>query len=284
MAVRIEGIHRPGNHCGSTSLRTLSTHYGWDFDEPTCFGLAAGLGFAYFELPITPHRGFFGRPLWLETAFFENLGIAIDHREGDSWDEAWDHIRSEIDANNPVMVFADIYYLDYYGSDTHFSPHSLLCIGYEDDRAILADSEFETPQSLPLDRLHEAMTSAHVMPIDNRHLVVTDPSMTIPYEEAALEAITETASYMLEPTSTSRSLGPGTHGIQGIRRFAEDLPDWPSVEDPFWTVRFAYQNIERRGTGGGAFRRMYAAFLEKRGRAHRSSAGIGGNRDGSRRR
>jgi hypothetical protein len=26
-------------------------------------------------------------------------------------------------------------------------------------------------------------------------------------------------------------------------------------------VRFAYQNVERRGTGGGCFRRMYADFL-----------------------
>jgi hypothetical protein len=72
--MRLAGFeHTPGAHCGSTSLRNLSNHYGWGFDETTCFGLASGLGFHYRELGGSPHRMFVGRPLWLERAFFENL-------------------------------------------------------------------------------------------------------------------------------------------------------------------------------------------------------------------
>ena len=75
--------HAPGAHCGSTSLRNLSDYHGWGFDEPTCFGLASGLGFHYRELAESPHRMFVGRPLWLERAFFENLGIETTDREGE---------------------------------------------------------------------------------------------------------------------------------------------------------------------------------------------------------
>ena len=57
-------------------------------------------------------------------------------------------------------------------------------------------------------------------------------------------------------------LGPGEHGLAGIRALADDLPTWTYLPDPGWTVRFAYQNVERRGTGGGCFRRMYADFLD----------------------
>ena len=42
---------------------------------------------------------------------------------------------------------------------------------------------------------------------------------------------------------------------------------WPEVaEDWQWCARFGYQVIERRGTGGGAFRLMYSRFLEEAGR------------------
>jgi hypothetical protein len=36
-----------------------------------------------------------------------------------------------------------------------------------------------------------------------------------------------------------------------------DSPDWA------WSARFDYQGIEKRGTGGGGFRTMYARFLEE---------------------
>jgi hypothetical protein len=41
------------------------------------------------------------------------------------------------------------------------------------------------------------------------------------------------------------------------------MAEWPDLEDPTWIARFAYQNIERRGTGGGAFRGLYAPFLDE---------------------
>ena len=91
--------------------------------------------------------------------------------------------------------------------------------------------------------------------------MVTDPELGREPAAAARNAIAEVATYMQDPETASRPTGPGTHGVPGIERFAADLPEFVDLPDPSWATRFAYQNVERRGTGGGAFRRMYADFL-----------------------
>ncbi|MFB6180145.1 MAG: BtrH N-terminal domain-containing protein [Halorientalis sp.] len=264
---RLDGYeHHTGNHCGSTSLRNLADYYDWGFDEPTCFGLASGLGFTFFEVPESPHRAFFGRPIWLERAFFEHLEIGYDHQSGPDWHTVWTTLSETIDDGDPLLLFTDIYYLDYYGTDTHFTPHALLAIGYEggpeDGTVLLSDSEFDELQRLPAARVRQAMASAYMMPSTNRHLRVTDPEPGQAFADATIDAIEETARYMLDPSASDRELGPGTHGLAGVRALAEELPEWTSFDDPQWTVRFAYQNVERRGTGGGCFRKMYAQFLD----------------------
>jgi hypothetical protein len=39
------------------------------------------------------------------------------------------------------------------------------------------------------------------------------------------------------------------------------MASWMELPDPAWTARFAYQNVERRGTGGGAFRGLQRDFF-----------------------
>jgi hypothetical protein len=51
-----------------------------------------------------------------------------------------------------------------------------------------------------------------------------------------------------------------------LRRLTDEAESWPEeAEDWQWCARFAYQVIERRGTGGGNFRLMYSRFLDEAG-------------------
>jgi Domain of unknown function (DUF4872) len=62
-------------------------------------------------------------------------------------------------------------------------------------------------------------------------------------------------------------------GLGAVERLAREAGSWPDVaEDWQWCARFGYQVIERRGTGGGAFRLMYSRFLEEAGRPEASLA------------
>lgn len=265
--MRIEGFeHEPGAHCGSTSLRNLADHYGWGLSEPACFGMASGLGFSYFEVPRDPWRMFVGRPMWLEAAFFDHLDVPHTEREAQDWEAAWADVRDRVDAGDPVMVFVDLYYLDYYDTDTHFAPHSLLVVGYDDEHAHMADSEFAAVQRLPLESLRAAWAATDVLPLANRWITVDgEPRRSV--DQAATRAVAETAAYMLGGDVDRPVMAFGETGVAGIRALAEDLPTWHGLEDPHWTARFAYQNVEKRGTGGGAFRGLYAPFLAELGDA-----------------
>jgi hypothetical protein len=253
--------HRPGAHCGSASLRNLADFYGWGFDEPLCFGLGAGIGFGYYEAGPAS-RTIMGRTSWLESTFFETLAIPFAESDGEDWEAAWEAVETRLADGAPVVLFADLYYLDYYGTDTHFGPHTLVCVDSGDDGVVLSDSEFDAVQRLPAERLRRAWGSAHgfVGPLSNRWLAVEGehPTPGASVEDAARQAISRAAESMLDDGERGAW---GTQGVAGIRAFARELPEWGKLDDAAWSARFAYQNIERRGTGGGAFRRLYAGFL-----------------------
>ncbi|WP_280536953.1 BtrH N-terminal domain-containing protein [Halopenitus sp. POP-27] len=279
-----EGIdHASGFHCGSTALRGLSNRYGWGLSETACFGLG-GVGFTYFTPRSGPDRAFFGRPPDLETTVLDRIGVGYDRRSDDDWEHARHRLEAQLANGNPVLLATDVAGLPYFDSETHFAPHRVLCVGLEGDDdgstprriALVADNEFDDVKRVPLATLREAMTDDHLVPIRNRTTVITDPRPerggtaftkgATGDGAAAKEAIETTARSMLDPSTTADPYGgavPATTGIAGIRALAADLPDWADRTDPRWTARMAAQNVDARGTGGGAFRRPYASFLEQ---------------------
>ncbi len=58
---------------------------------------------------------------------------------------------------------------------------------------------------------------------------------------------------------------PGLFGFPAMNQAVEEMPDWGKARDWQWCARWFYQVIERRGTGGGAFRPLYSGFLEQAG-------------------
>ena len=100
-------------------------------------------------------------------------------------------------------------------------------------------------------------------PLDRRRLVARgEPDAT---KAAAMRAgIRATADGLLDPADAYDGIadaGDGTNGLAGMRAMARELPEWPALEDASWCTRFAYQNVEKRGTGGSAFRGLFAPFV-----------------------
>jgi hypothetical protein len=257
--------HVPGNHCGSTALRNLLGFHGVEISEETAFGLGAGAGFYYLALEDgSPSRWFNGRTARLEESFRELTGAALEMRtfpeeEGEA---AWEAARSTVDAGRPALLLTDIYYLDHYGNSAHFPGHAVVLAGYDDEVAHLSDTAFEELQTTRLENLARARHSGHpAYPLEGHMFTVGAAIDRAQLEAAVPRAIARAVSEMLEPPFGEFA------GVPALERLAAEAGSWPeAVEDWQWCARFAYQVIERRGTGGGCFRLMYARFLAEAGR------------------
>ena len=258
-------VHIPGNHCGSTALRNLLAFHGAEISEEMAFGLGAGAGFYYLAMDdSSPSRWFNGRTARLEESFRELTGAALELRtfgeeEGDA---AWEAARGTVDAGRPALLLTDIYYLDHYGNSAHFPGHAVVLAGYDEEVARLSDTGFKELQTTRLENLARARHSGHpAYPLEGHMLTVAEAIDAGQLEASVPRAIERAAQEMLEPPFGEFA------GVPALERLAAEAGDWPdAVEDWQWCARFAYQVIERRGTGGGCFRLMYSRFLEEAGR------------------
>jgi hypothetical protein len=269
--------HTPGNHCGSTALRNLLGFHGVELSEEMAFGLGAGAGFYYLALEDgSPSRWFNGRTARLEESFRELTGAALELRTfpAEDGDAAWSAAREVVDRGSPALLLTDIYHLDHYGNSAHFPGHAVVLAGYDEEVAQLADTGFEELQTTRLENLARARHSGHpAYPLEGHMFTVGEAIDREQLEAAVPRAIARAASAMLEPPFGEFG------GLPALERLAAEAGSWPeAVEDWQWCARFAYQVIERRGTGGGCFRPMYARFLEEAGRPEATLAAEAGAR------
>ena len=259
-------VHTPGRHCGSTALRNLLGFHGVEISEEMAFGLGAGACFYYIALEeASPSRWFNGRTARLEESFGELTGAALELRTFEQGDgDAWKAARAAVDGGQPVLLLTDLYYLDHYGNSAHFPGHAVVLAGYDEEFAHLSDTGFEQLQTTTrLEDLDRARHSSHPAYPLAGHMFTATGAVTQEQLRAAIPAAIERAARAM----TESELGEFS-GLGAVERLAAEAGSWPEVaEDWQWCARFGYQVIERRGTGGGAFRLMYSRFLEEAGRA-----------------
>jgi len=255
-------VHRPGKHCASTAISDLMNFYNITMSEEMCFGLGSGLGFFYVKGEIfNPTHAIMTRSATLESDFFNNLGIPFSWRIEKDNEKAIKIVEDFIDMNIPVLLQTDIYYIDYYKSSTHFNGHVVLQWGYDkkEKKAFLSDTHWNGLQELSYGSLQKARTSkSPPIILENNYFEVKKIALELNMTNLIKNALRQQATQML-----SNSDDKGFIGIGGMKNFAKDIVNWKKAKDWKWCARFSYQVIERRGTGGGAFRLMYSKFIKE---------------------
>ncbi len=251
-------FHKPGKHCASTALSDLMQFYGYDLSEAECFGAGEGLAFWYIE-GLKPQRMMHYRSEDIEKKFFDNIGAGFAWLETDREDEIRQALVTSIDKGIPVLLRTDIYYLDYYKSKTHFPGHAVVLWGYdlEQNRAYISDTERKGLTACGFGTLIEGIIHGNFPEGEHaRFAPVPRPDISLQKKKLFAKASASNAAVMLSPG------GFEGYGVKGMQLASKKITGWKDLPDWEWLARFAYQVIEKRGTGGGAFRKMYADFLE----------------------
>jgi len=257
----IENTHVPGVHCSSTAIADLVRFHGFGWSEDFCFGIGGGLGITYLKTPqASPTRLLHTRSLGYEKRFFNAIGI-----DDFSWlsattaEESEQQLITALDENRPALLLTDIYYLHYFNSSSHFPGHGVMAWGYDEDDCTfqVTDTEREKLETVSFDKMKKARISRQTPFICNgdfyapKHL-----SKPTNLKVLCQQAIKENASRLLNSTDT-------TTGFSALQTLIDDFSEWEQSDDWQWNCRFAYQTIEKRGTGGSGFRKMYARFLSE---------------------
>lgn len=266
----ISNINRLGTHCSSTALRTLLNFYGYNCSEDMCLGLGAGLGFAYKTYQNIDYCFITGRNENIEEVCSGILGLHISTGKIDDSEAAWNIVRRYIDENIPVIVQLDMMFLPYIveklnlKKSFHFGAHEAIVIGYDlcKNTVLILDYLWNEIQEVSMEDFEKARSSIlSPTPPGHGYKAILQGKNNIITKYEIYDAVKINIHKMKEP------YGPNM-GLSGIKLFRKDVLKWKkflSNEYKYSYAYMAYVLIEKIGTGGGNFRRMYSRFLREAG-------------------
>ena len=264
----IQPSHTPGRHCASTGLQDLVNHHGLPWDEAMCFGLGSGLGVWYLTLPgLDPNPMVHVRSLDLEAEFFKRIDTPFQWSRSADPAESESALFRQLDSGETgLLLQTDIFHLPHYGSDTHYPGHVIIAWGYDRRQKVffITDTERKILLEVPFDAMRKArFCPEHILAIEGNFFSPESISPPKDLSRTVAEAMAENSRRMVHGTPGMGDMKGVWEGIHALGRWQEEIPAWPDLADWQWAARFTYQVIEKRGTGGGGFRYLYADFLDE---------------------
>ena len=252
-----------GVHCETVATGTLLSANGCEFSEPMLFGLGEGLGFVFLNLSSLPLPFLGGRnkPFELTRNICRNLGVSCRDEETTSMTKAWTRLESNLRGGTPVGLQLDCFYLPYFHHAPHFAGHFaghfVAALRIASDDVEVADTVQQgTVQHVSRSILEQARFARGPMSSKARAYTLQG-GPTRELSEALLSALRNNARSYLAPAFSGM-------GAPGIGKLAKSLPQWlQQSKSPPDDLRLAALLMEKAGTGGALFRRLYRDFLDE---------------------
>ena len=260
----IDFDHKLAAHCESGMVTSLLNHSGIEISEAMVFGIAGSIFFAYINNPMLPFPTIAVRnqPGKIYKNFSKHSDLQFVKKQYRQPEKAKEDLENLLDKNTPAGVQVDFFYMDYVPDyiRAHFNGHFVIVVGKNENKYLVSDAY--TPFIAELDQ--ETLQSARFTrgPFKPKGLMIyrNGSTSTIDWEKAIEKGIKKATFNMLK-------IPLPFLGVKGIRYFAKKLPDWPKLarDEEHLSDEVMMINIllEERGTGGGGFRFMYAAFLQE---------------------
>lgn len=264
-----------GKHCITTALKQVFKYYKYPLTEEMIFGIGSGLSFVYINLDKSPMVSGRTKPFEFEKKLGERLNIEIKCKSSSKYKTAFDKTLKLLDNNKPVLVYADMPYLDYLnlGEDSHFGGHAVVIFGYDNETKKFyisdrdnSDNAIRTPNGyiskdyhlVDYKQVEMARSSNHrPFPANNKYLDIKFNDYKQVTSSIIFSAIKETCDNMLNAPAQLL-------GLNGINKFSKEILKWSKFDEEKLKIsgitNYFMINADG-GTGGGIFRKMYGDFL-----------------------
>jgi len=258
-----------GKHCETTALKRVLDYHGLSLSEEMLLGLGGGIGFIYWYMKMMPSP-FIGTRYGKGTDFPINIcrriGAEVSIIETSSSKRGYEELKALLRTGEPAVVYGDMVYLPYLALPemAHFGGHVVVVFGLDEAKEqVHIYDRGRNPVTASVDDLAKARGSKFPpFPPKHRMLKISYPAKVGNLEEGIIESIGECCEYMLKPPIKNI-------GLHGMKKWSKVVAKWP---EEFGGINLlgALMNgfiyIEIGGTGGSAFRPMYAKFLEEASR------------------
>jgi hypothetical protein len=256
-----------GKHCQTTALKTILDYHDLHLSEELLFGLGGGISFIYWYMKKMPYPmvggRFGGRHEEFLTNICKRIGGDASLFQTTSTKKGYITLKDMLRSGEPVYTYVDMAYLPYMAipEDAHFGGHTIVVFGIDEEShtAHIGDRA-HVPLTTSLDDLKRARSSQYPpFAPRNKILNIIYPSQIADLQSGIYDALHDCCDSLLNPPIKN-------FGLEGIKKWAKMVLQWPKQ---FKGLNFigclmnTFIFIEIGGTGGSAFRPMFAQFLRE---------------------
>lgn len=275
-SVRTGGKHAETGALGNLLARlgVTAPHTGEPFGEAMLLGLGGGLGGGYwtFEFGQNPMLVIGARHSWENshkflTAACERLSAPARFEETGSAKAADRQLRRALADGRTALAWVDLASLPYYGMASEWEKCYVHVVGVRGpDEAGELEIDDRAPVPWTITAAELARARAAITSNKHRLMLVDAPTSEVDLPRAIQEGVRACHRGLTEPPIKNFGL-PAFGKWADLVANPKDKKGWPKVFPPgrylYRALSATFHGIETSGTGGGAFRPMYADFLDE---------------------
>jgi len=263
----LEGL-RPfiGKHCETTALKRALDYHGLSLSEEMLLGLGGGIGFIYWYMKMMPSPFIgarYGKGADFPINICRRIGADIGIVETSSPKRGYEELKALLRAGEPAVAYNDMVYFPYLvlPEVAHFGGHVVVVFGLDEERdEVYIYDRGRDPVTVSIADLARARGSKFPpFPPKHKLLKISYPAKVGNLEKGIKESIRECCLGMLKPPIKNI-------GLAGIEKWSKVVVKWSEQfegMDLLGALMNGFMYIEIAGTGGSAFRSMYARFLKE---------------------